>query len=129
MTLFDDIIADGLTAAENAWGESFTIAGRYGTFTGTWDSRRDSAKPADGGYLPEITSSIVASITQFTETPLLLEQGGKIELEQGGTLETEFTRAIPEIGARLTIRSNVYLVAFVENDGHAITLGLKSVDQ
>jgi len=129
VTFFDDIIADGLTAAENAWGASFTISTRYGTFTGTWDSHRDSSKPEDGGYLPEVTSSIVASIAQFTESPLLLEQGGELELEQGGTLETEFTRTVPNIGDKITVGSNTYLIVSIDNDGHAITFGLKSVNR
>lgn len=128
MGLFDDAIADGMTAAETAWGVSWTCNGS--TFTGTFDRRRDDGEPDIGGYLPQEDGVLVASVAQFSDgEALLTEAGDELLTEASAELEDEEGSNVPEKGDRITVLGSTYLIRWIEYDGHAYTFGLKSTNR
>ena len=131
MSFFDDLIADGLTAAESAWGTTFTIEGQSGTFTGTFDRHQDSSAPADGGYLDNISATIVASRLQFDVALGITDENGvALMTEADAELAIENDTAIlPQIGKRLTHDGTVYLITSREIDTSSVTVTLRSVNR
>lgn len=128
MSLFDDAIASGMTAAESAWGVSWTCNGS--TFTGTFDRRRDDGEPDVGGYLPQEDGVLVASATQFTDGASLLdESGSEILDEASAAIEDETGSNVPDKGDRITVLGSTYLIRWIEYDSHSYTFGLKSVNR
>lgn len=126
MSLFDDAVATGLDAAEAAWGTSWAIVGSSDVFTGSFDRHRDSKEPALGGYMPEVDATLVASLAQFAGSPILAQDDSEMQDESFASIEDETGKPLPTIGQRLNVAGQQYLITGIENDGHAITLELKS---
>lgn len=131
MSFFDDLITDGLTAAESAWGTAFTLDGSGGTYTGTFDRHQDSSAPAEGGYFDNISATIVASRLQFdVALGITTEAGVALMTEADAELTIENDTAIlPQIGKRLTHDSNVYLITGREIDTSSVTISLRSINR
>ena len=131
MSFFDDLISDGVTAAESAWGTTFTLEGKSVEFTGTFDRHQDSSAPSDGGYLDNISATIVCNRQQFD---VLLgitdEDGNQLLTEAAAELLIESdVNVLPQIGKKLTHDSHVYLVTGREIDTSSITITLRSINR
>ena len=131
MSFFDDLISDGVTAAESAWGTTFTLEGKSVEFTGTFDRHQDSSAPSDGGYLDNISATIVCNRQQFDVllgitdedgNPLLTEAAAELLIESD-------VNVFPQIGKKLTHDSRVYLVTGREIDASSITITLRSINR
>ena len=131
MSFFDDIIKSGLSAAESAWGSTFTLDGSGGTYTGTFDRHQDSSAPSDGGYLDQISAVIVCNRLQFDILlGIATEQGDQIVTESQAALMIENDDTVfPQIGQKLTHDSRKYLITSREIDASSITLGLRSINR
>lgn len=131
MSFFDDLIVDGLTAAESAWGTAFTLDGQSGAFTGTFDRHQDSSAPADGGYFDNISATIVASRLQFDVAPgITTEDGVQIVTESEAALMIENDDAVfPRVGQKLTHDNRRYLITGREIDASSITITLRSINR
>ena len=131
MSAFDDIIKDGLTAAEEAWGTTFTLDGRAETFTGTFDQHQDSSAPADGGYFDTISATIVCKRLQFDILLGIATEGGdQIVTESEAMVLIENDDAVfPRIGQKLTHQTRTYLITGRAIDTSSITLTLKSANR
>ena len=131
MSFFDDLITDGLTAAESAWGTAFTLDGSGGTYTGTFDRHQDSSAPAEGGYLDQISAVIVCNRQQFDVLLGITDEDGVALLTEADaelTIEND-TAILPQIGKRLTHDSNVYLITGREIDTSSVTISLRSTNR
>jgi len=131
MSFFDDLISDGVNAAESAWGTTFTLEGQSVEFTGTFDRHQDSSVPSDGGYLDEISATIVCNRQQFdvllnitdeAENPLLTENTSELLIESD-------VNVFPQIGKKLTHDLRVYLITGREIDASSITMTLRSTNR
>lgn len=131
MSFFDDLISDGVAAAESAWGTTFTLEGQSVEFTGTFDRHQDSSAPSDGGYLDNISATIVCNRQQFDVllgitdedgNPLLTEAAAELLIESD-------VNVFPQIGKKLTHDSRVYLVTGREIDTSSITITLRSINR
>lgn len=131
MSAFDDIIKDGLSAAEDAWGSTFTLNGSSGTFTGTFDRHQDSSAPAEGGYLDQISAVIVCNRLQFDILlGIATEAGVQIVTESEAALMIENDDAVfPRVGQKLTHDNRKYLITGREIDASSITITLRSVNR
>ena len=131
MSFFDDLITDGLTAAESAWGTAFTLDGSGGTYTGTFDRHQDSSAPAEGGYLDQISAVIVCNRQQFDVLLGITDEDGVALLTESEAtilIEADFS-VLPQIGKRLTHNTKTYLITGREIDVSSITLTLRSVNR
>lgn len=129
MSAFDDIIADGLVAAESAWGTTFTLGGYDGTYTGTFDRHLDQRSPSQGGLQFDDDATIVTSRQQFDVLLGITDESGVAlltEAEAAILIEGD-TAVFPRVGQRLTHDARVYLITSREIDAHSITIRLKSV--
>lgn len=131
MSFFDDLISDGMTAAENAWGTSFTMDGSSRTFTGTFDRYQDSATPQDGGYLDQISATIVCSRLQFDILlGIATEDGEQVVTESEAAILIENDDVVfPRIGQKLTHQTRKYLITSRAIDTSSITLTLRSINR
>lgn len=131
MSFFDDIIKDGLTSAEDAWGTVFTLDGRAENFTGTFDQHQDSSSPSDGGYLENISATIVCKRLQFDILlGIATEAGVQIVTESQAALMIENDDAVfPQIGQKLTHENRSYLITGRAIDTSSITITLRSINR
>ena len=131
MSFFDDIIKSGLSAAEDAWGSTFTLDGSGGTYTGTFDRHQDSSSPSDGGYLDQISAAIVCNRLQFDILlGIATEAGVQIVTESEAALMIENDDAVfPRVGQKLTHDNRKYMITGREIDASSITITLRSINR
>lgn len=131
MSFFDDIIKDGLTAAEDAWGTSFTLDGRAETFTCTFDQHQDSSTPAEGGYFDNISATLVCKRLQFDILlGIATEDGEQVVTESEAAILIENDDVVfPRIGQKLTHQTRKYLITSRAIDTSSITITLKSINR
>ena len=131
MSFFDDLIADGIAAAERAWGTTFTLEGQAATFTGTFDRHQDSSAPAEGGYFDNISATIVCNRQQFDVLLGITDEDGVALLTEADAeilIESD-VNVFPQIGKRLTHDSKTYLITGRAIDVSSITITPRSVNR
>jgi hypothetical protein len=118
-------IASGLSAANAAFGVSFTLDGG-GTYVGVIDRRSDVSKPRDGGFALDWDATLNVAVAQFAGITLQDETGASL-LDEAGLPLTDDDGL--KIGRKLTVIGQPMRVVGLDYDGHQYTTRLANIHQ